>query len=162
VRAAALAVLGAVGLAVSAAFPWFRFDTAHFCGGGDGWTCYAPLTDLAVLTGLPVARANALGGLGPVTAVALALCVLAMFAAAVLVVRGGVGARGPLTVALGASVGATALLVVRVVTQPGLGHGYPNRLVDVTPAAWIGVGFAVLATLGVALARRAAPRASLS
>jgi heme/copper-type cytochrome/quinol oxidase subunit 1 len=159
VRAAALAVLGAVGLAVSAALQWFRYAPSA-CG----WTCYSPLPpgSKPVRYRPIVESGTALGGLGTVAAVALVVCVLAALAAPLRAVRGGAGARLPLSALSALSVVATVVLVARVVTQPGLGRDLSNSLVDVTPAAWAGVGFAVLATLGVALARRAAPRASLS
>ncbi|MCW2994523.1 MAG: hypothetical protein JWQ18_2018 [Conexibacter sp.] len=151
-RAAALAIVGALGLAVTAAFRWFGYDPEP-CG----WTCYSlpAFTD----TRAPLhVSGDALGGLGLLAAVALVLCVLAALAAAALMLREGPRARRPLTALLALDVAATAILAVRVVTQPGLGRGEANRFVDVTPAAGIGLSFALLSLLGVALAWRASRR----
>jgi hypothetical protein len=155
--AAALAGFGAAGLAVSAAFDWFSLDTAHpRCG----WTCYSPLA-LADYPS-PPDPGNAFTGLGPLAGSALILVVLAALLAAIVASRP-IGHRSAVLIgALIVAVAGAAIVVVRTVTQPGLGRGEPNRLVDVTPAAWIGLGLAVTAALGTALVRRAAHRSAAS
>jgi hypothetical protein len=144
------AALGAGGLAAVSVAQWFAFDIGQACG----WTCYSPsgrAEGHAEHLLWSVDPATAYDGLGPLAAVALVVCALAALAAAVLVLA---GRRPPLALPVLALLGATGV-AVRVVTQPGLGRGEPNRLVDVTPAAWVGMGCAVLAAAGVAVAWRA-------
>jgi len=73
---------------------------------------------------------------------ALALAALTVSRAAVAV---SVGA-GVLTAAFGSIV--AIVLLARVITQPGLGAGLPNALVDIKAAAWIGVALAALIAVG--------------
>ena len=148
------AALGAGGLAAVSVAQWFAFDARHGCG----WTCYSPLdaTDGVETYSAPPPTllsypTTAYDGLGPLAAVALVVCVLAALAAAVVVLA---GRRPPLVLPVLAASGAAGV-AIRVVTQPGLGHGLSNRLVDVTPAAWVGMGCALLAAAGVAVAWRA-------
>ena len=142
---ALLAALGAGGLAAVSVAQWFVFDFRHGCG----WTCYSPIASTGGAAGPD--PASAYDGLGPLVAIGLVVCVLAAVAAAVLVLR---DRRPPLALLVLCALGAAGV-AVRVVTQPGLGREAPNRLVDVTPAAWVGTGCAVLAVVGVAVARRA-------
>jgi hypothetical protein len=73
---------------------------------------------------------------------ALALALLTVSRAAVAL---SVGAA-VLTAAFGSIV--AIVLFIRVITQPGLGAGLPNELVDIKAAAWIGVALAALIALG--------------
>ena len=162
---AALAAFGALGLAIAAAFDWFRLDVAHECLP-QAWTCFGPTpAEAAVLAKRfpsPPYPTNALDGLGLPVGAALVLVVLAGLVAATVRRR-----RRLLAGAAAVAIAGAAAIAVRTITQPNIGRPYePNRLVDVTPAAWIGVGFAVVTAVGAALVWRdtrrtaAAPRLS--
>jgi hypothetical protein len=157
---AALAAIGAIGLAVASLWDWFSYDVAAACRGA--WTCYSPLPPMPYHG--PTDPVTAFDGLGPLAGTALVLAVPAGLLAAALALREVRHRDALLTGALTVGMAAAAIIAVRTVTQPDLGesHHVPNRLVDVTPAAWLGVGFAVIAALGTALVHRQARRSAAS
>jgi hypothetical protein len=160
----ALALVGAIGLAIAAAFDWFSYDVARACG----WTCYSPLAS-GETPAEGAARLSpfddpvtALDGLGAPVAVALVLVVLAGLVAAGLTLRGRAAHR-VLAGALAVTVFGTLAIAVRTITQPDVGRlQTPDGLVDVTPAAAIGIAFAVCTLAGTALLWRDARRTARS
>jgi hypothetical protein len=157
-----LAGVGAVGLAVAAAFHWFALGKPDPCG----WTCYSVNPDGTTVS-WPDSRVHpqsAYEAIGAVGIVALAVIALGGVVAAASRLRRVVDRPRTLLAATAlAGLAASAVLLVRTLwAQPGLGFGEPNELVALRPAAWIGLAFAVLTTTGLALlwaeARRTAAR----
>jgi hypothetical protein len=141
-----VAGIGAVGLLATLFADWFTLDSHAL-----GWTAYTPAgsrgialhtTGWASLGWLLVALlvVVAIGGLG-ITYMTLARTSPAW----------PVGAS-VLTIVVG---GLTFLiLLVRVLTQPGLGASLPNRLVLVEAPAYVGLLFTGLIPVGAWLALR--------
>jgi hypothetical protein len=133
-----VAVIGAVGLLATLSLNWFSLDHppgVHYIGSPHttGWASLGWLLVVLLVT-------VALGGLG-ITYMTLARTSPAW----------PVGAS-VLTVAMG---GLTFLiLLVCVITQPGLGGSLPNRFVLVEAPAYLGLLFTAWIPLGAWLALR--------
>ena len=125
-----LTLVGAVGLLVSLFFHWFGL--APLAHDGDftqtGWSA-----------------------LGWALDVLLALAILAGIATAVTPALRQTPAWAVGAGVLAAPIGLLALVVLALrvfLFQPDLGHGFPNHLVDVQTAAYLGVAFCALIPVG--------------
>jgi hypothetical protein len=151
VLARTLTLAGAVALATASVSKWFTYT--YECG----WTCYSPLSaterqDGTLHTFSPGGPSTAFDGLGTWVGVALVLVVAGALLAFGLAVA---GRRVPRALA-GLIAAGAATVVVRVVTQPGLGGLHvSNNEVGIQAAAYAGSAGAIAAAIGaVLLARR--------
>lgn len=135
-----LALIGALVLLVSLFLDWFGLDADAFRGvlpqavadavAKDGWSSLGWFVDVLLVVAIGLA---------------LWLAVATVTAPAAQAVAAGV-----LTAAVGTVV--LAVLLVRVVTQPDLGAGAPNELVDVRTGAYLGLAGCLALAAGAWLA----------
>jgi heme/copper-type cytochrome/quinol oxidase subunit 3 len=137
-----IALAGTVGLLVTLSFDWFGVSGAAPRGGGAGdGTHYAPLH------GLHQAGWTSLGWL---MVVLLCVAIFGGLALTYATLRRSTPAWPSGASVLTAWIGALIFLIllVRVITQPGLGADLPSSVVTVQLAAYLGLVFAALIPVG--------------
>lgn len=136
-----LAAVGAIGLIVTLCLKWFSVD-----GVQAGWTAYAPL-------GTPL-HTTGWASLGWLLVALLVLVALGGLSIAYMTVLGTSPAWPMVASVLTSLVGALTFLIllVRVLTQPGLGAGLPNAAVLVEVPAYLGLLFAAVIPAGAWIA----------
>jgi hypothetical protein len=136
-----LAAVGAVGLLVTLCLDWFSADAAKA-----GWKAYAPLAATLHTTGW--------ASLGWLLVALLVLVAVGGLSIAYMTVRRTSPAWPMVASVLTGLIGTLTFLILllRVLTQPGLGAGLPNALVTVELPAYLGLLFAALIPAGAWIA----------
>src|SRR4051812_5958265 len=138
-----LALAGSIGLLVVLFFDWFGLE-----GKGAGWKAYAPLSTDLHQTGW--------ASLGWLMVVLLCISIFGGLAISYMTLNRGAPAWPVGACVLTWTIGGLTFLVllVRVLTQPGLGADLPNAAVTVELPAYLGLAFAALIPVGAWTALR--------